>query len=62
VLHVLSADIEEVCVCGELWKEKNWMVRHVGKAGVFKKRFRHCANGGVGNRDGTPETFLFMSH
>lgn len=42
--------------------KKDGMARHVGKAGVFKKRFRHCANGGVGNRDGTPEAFLFMSH
>jgi hypothetical protein len=42
--------------------KKDGMVRHEGKARVFKKRFRHCANGGVGNRDGTPEAFLFLSH
>jgi len=62
VLHGLSADIEEECVWRIMEVKKDRMVRHVGKAGVFKKRFRHCANGGVGNRDGTPQAFLFMSH
>ena len=55
-----------VCVCvvcvENYGSKKDRMVRHVCKAVVFKKRFRHCANGGVGNRDGTPEAFLFMSH
>jgi hypothetical protein len=52
-----------VCVCVENYgSKKDRVVRHVGKAVVFKKRFRHCANGGMGNRDGTSEAFLFMSH